>query len=331
SSTGSGARPRRWWRMRGRRSPRPVPPASRSSLRSGRCTRSSAPAERRPAEWSARAARVSLPGQSVPGQMAELVDALDLGSSGVTPVGVQFSLCPQALGRSIGRPSRPWPLCRSGPACFVALVEEETDMPKIIVNAFLTLDGVMQAPGGPEEDAEGGFPHGGWQGPLSGEDLGRLVTEGIADADGFLLGRKTYDIFSSYWPKITDPNNPIATALNSRPKYVVSRSLERVGWNNSRLIKGDVVAELRKLRQEPGRTVHTWGSTEVLQLLQKNDLIDEYRLFIYPVVLGSGKRLFGSGTVPRAFKNVESVPADKGATYYRLTPGGKPEYGTIGE
>ena len=204
-------------------------------------------------------------------------------------------------------------------------------MPKIIVNAFLTLDGVMQAPGGPDEDREGGFQHGGWQAPYGDEVIGGMIVDGIKDADGFLLGRKTYDIFSSYWPKITDPNNPIATALNSRPKYVVSRSLERVGWNNSRLIKGDVVAELRKLRQEPGRTVHTWGSTEVLQLLQKNDLIDEYRLFIYPVVLGSGKRLFGSGTVPRAFKNVESVPADKGATYYRLTPGGKPEYGTIGE
>jgi dihydrofolate reductase len=208
---------------------------------------------------------------------------------------------------------------------------EEEDMPKIIVNAFLTLDGVMQAPGGPEEDREGGFPHGGWQGPISGEDVGRLVTEGIADADGFLLGRKTYDLFSSFWPKVTDPSNSIATALNSRPKYVVSRSLERVSWNNSRLIKGDVVAEIRKLRQLPGRTVHTWGSTEVLQLLQKNDLIDEYRLFIYPVVLGSGKRLFGSGTVPVAFKQVESVAAGKGATYYRLTPGGKPEYGTIGE
>jgi len=204
-------------------------------------------------------------------------------------------------------------------------------MPKIVVNAFLTLDGVMQAPGGPDEDPEGGFRHGGWQAPYADEAMGRLVTQGITDADGFLLGRKTYDIFSNFWPKVTDPENAIATALNSRPKYVVSRSLERVGWNNSRLIKGDVVAELRKLRQEPGRTVHTWGSTEVLQLLQKNDLIDEYRLFIYPVVLGSGKRLFGSGTVPRAFKNVESVPADKGATYYRLTPGGKPEYGTIGE
>src|SRR4051812_495478 len=127
-------------------------------------------------------------------------------------------------------------------------------MPKIIVNAFLTLDGVMQAPGGPDEDREGGFEHGGWQGPYSDDVMGRLVTEGFIDADGFLLGRKTYDIFSNYWPKITDPGNAIATALNSRPKHVVSRSLERVGWNNAALVKGDVVAELRRLREQPGRT-----------------------------------------------------------------------------
>ena len=185
-------------------------------------------------------------------------------------------------------------------------------MPKIVVNAFLTLDGVMQAPSGPDEDRDGGFAHGGWQAPYVDDVMGRLVTEGFADADGFLLGRKTYDIFAGYWPKVTDPNHPIATALNSRPKYVVSRSLERVTWNNSSLIKGDVVAEIRKLRQQPGRTVHTWGSTEVLQTLLKNDLIDEYRLFIFPVVLGSGKRLFGSGTVPVALKQVESVTTGKG-------------------
>ncbi len=204
-------------------------------------------------------------------------------------------------------------------------------MPKIIVNAFLTLDGVMQAPGGPDEDREGGFPHGGWQAPYSDDAVGRLVTEGIADADAFLLGRKTYDIFSSYWPKITDPKNPIATALNSRPKHVVSRSLERLSWNNSSLIKGDVVAEIGKLRKQPGRTVHTWGSSELLQLLQKNDLIDEYRLFIYPLVLGSGKRLFGSGTVPAALKHVEPVTVGRSATYHRLARGGKPEYGTMGD
>jgi dihydrofolate reductase len=208
-------------------------------------------------------------------------------------------------------------------------VEDEI-MPRIVVNAFLTLDGVMQAPGGPDEDRDGGFAHGGWQAPYADDVMGRLVTEGIADADGFLLGRKTYDIFASYWPKITDPSNPIATALNSRPKYVVSRSLDRVSWNASRLIKGDVVAELRKLRQQPGRTVHTWGSTDLLQTLQKNDLIDEYRLFIFTVVLGSGKRLFGSGTVPVALRQMESVTTGKGATYLRLERGGKPEYGQMG-
>jgi dihydrofolate reductase len=203
-------------------------------------------------------------------------------------------------------------------------------MPKIVVNAFLTLDGVMQAPGGPDEDREGAFSHGGWMAPYFDDVGGRLVAEGIGDADGFLLGRKTYDIFANHWPKITDPNDPIATALNSRPKYVVSRSLERVTWNNSSLIKGDVVAEIRNLRQQPGRTVHTWGSTEVLQTLLKNDLIDEYRLFIFPVVLGSGKRLFASGTVPAALKQVQSVTTGKGATYHRLERGGKPEYGQIG-
>ena len=203
-------------------------------------------------------------------------------------------------------------------------------MPKIIVNAFLTLDGVMQAPGGPDEDRDAGFPHGGWQAPYSDELLGRLVVEGIKDADAFLLGRKTYDIFSSYWPKITDPGNPIATALNSRPKYVLSRSLERVSWNNSSLIRGDAVAEIRKLRQQPGKTIHTWGSADALQTLLKNDLIDEYRLFIYPVILGSGKRLFASGTVPVALKQVESVTTGKGATYHRFERSGKPEYGQIG-
>jgi len=203
-------------------------------------------------------------------------------------------------------------------------------MPKIVVNAFLTLDGVMQAPGAPEEDPEGGFQHGGWQAPYGDEVIGRMIVDGIKDADGFLLGRKTYDIFSSYWPKITDPNNPIATALNSRPKYVLSRSLERATWNNSSVLRGDAVAEIRKLRQQPGKTVHTWGSGDALQTLLKNDLIDEYRLFVYPLVLGSGKRLFAGGTVPAAFKQVESITTAKGPTYYRLERGGKPEYGRVG-
>jgi len=200
----------------------------------------------------------------------------------------------------------------------------------IIVNAFLTLDGVMQAPGRPGEDPEGGFVHGGWQAPYADDVMGRLVVEGFADADAFLLGRKTYDIFANYWPKVTDPNNPIATALNSRPKYVVSRSLESLAWNNSSLVKGDAVAGVRRLREQPGRTLHTWGSTDLLQTLLKNELIDEYRLFVFPVVLGSGKRLFGSGTVPAALKQTASVTSGKGATYHRFERSGKPEYGQMG-
>jgi dihydrofolate reductase len=203
-------------------------------------------------------------------------------------------------------------------------------MPKIIVNAFLTLDGVMQAPGGPDEDPEGGFPHGGWQAPYADEAMGRRVVEGFADADGFLLGRKTCDIFANYWPKITDPANAIATALNTRPKHVVSRSLERVSWNNASLIKGDVVAELRKLRAQPGQSVQTWGSTELLQTLQQNDLIDEYRLFVFPLVLGAGKRLFGSGTLPAALKPVASATSANGTTYHRFERGGLPAYGQMG-
>ena len=200
-------------------------------------------------------------------------------------------------------------------------------MPKIVVNAFLTLDGVMQAPGGPDEDRASGFPHGGWMSPYADDDL---VMKNIGDADGFLLGRKTYDIFAGYWPKITDPKHPIAVPLNAKPKYVVSRTLDRVDWNNSSLVKGDVVAGLRKLREAPGRTVHTWGSTELLQTLLAHDLVDEYRLFVFPVVLGTGKRLWAGGARPLALKQVEAVALSKGGTYYRLERGGKPTYGTVG-
>ena len=197
-------------------------------------------------------------------------------------------------------------------------------MPKIIVNAFLTLDGVMQAPGAPDEDPEGGFPHGGWQAPYGDEVTGRLITDGIADADGFLLGRTTYDIFANYWPKVTDPSNPIATALNSRPKYVLSRSLERVTWNNSRLIKGDVVAELRKLRQQPGRTLHTWGSADALQTLLKSDLIDEYRMWVHPLVIGRGKRLFTEGGQNTELQLAVTKTLSSGVVILTYTPATTP-------
>jgi dihydrofolate reductase len=218
---------------------------------------------------------------------------------------------------------------RSNPAIVIRR-ESGGHMPKIVVNAFLTLDGVMQAPGAPDEDASGGFVHGGWQAPYGGGIGRQLVSDGMADADGFLLGRKTYELFANYWSKVTDPDNPIAAVLNSRPKYVLSRSLERATWNNSTVIKADVPDELRRLRQQPGRSVQSWGSSDALQTLFKNDLIDEFRLFIYPVVLGSGKRLFGTGTAPLALKEVASVACGKGVTYHRFERDGKPKYGRVG-
>lgn len=204
-------------------------------------------------------------------------------------------------------------------------------MPKIVVNAFLTLDGVMQAPGGPDEDRSGGFTHGGWVAGYPEEAVGRKIVEGTGDADGFLLGRRTYDIFAGYWPKVTDPGNPVATALNGLPKHVASRTLERVGWNASSLLRGDVVAAVRGLREVPGRTVQTWGSADLLQTLLANDLVDEYRLFVYPLVLGTGKRLFAGGTVPAALERLESFTTERGVTYLRLRRGGRPVYGTVGE
>ena len=144
----------------------------------------------------------------------------------------------------------------------------------------------------------------------------------VAQEDAMLLGRVTYEEWADHWP--TSDFEPFASHINSVPKYVVSRTLEQVAWNNSRLVKGDVLSELRSLRAQAGQTLQTWGSTELLQALLENDLIDEYRLFIFPVVLGSGKRLFGSGTVPMALTPMASVTSDKGATYLRLA-----EYGQI--
>lgn len=203
-------------------------------------------------------------------------------------------------------------------------------MAKLIVNAFVTLDGVMQAPGGPDEDPSGGFVHGGWQAPFDDDDMGRIITEGFEDADGYLLGRKTYDIFSNFWPKVTDPENPIANKLNTLPKYVVSRSLEKVEWNNSSLLKGETATAIKKLKDGPGRTIQTWGSTEILQIILENNLADEFRIFVFPVILGSGKKLFGSGISPLALKQEETIVSKGGGVFLRLKPNGKPEYGTMG-
>ena len=188
-------------------------------------------------------------------------------------------------------------------------------MRELVVGTYLTLDGVMQAPGGPDEDRGGGFEHGGWLVPFLNERIVEIMTEWTTRAGAFLLGRKTYEIFAGSWPNATDPADEIAAALNSRPKYVASRTLERVGWNSSMLLKGDIGEEVAQLKAQEGDEIQVHGSGELIQTLLEQDLIDRFRLWYFPVVLGTGKRLFGGGDAAQSparsmrVTGVDSAPA----------------------
>jgi dihydrofolate reductase len=199
----------------------------------------------------------------------------------------------------------------------------------LTMTMFLSLDGVMQAPGGPDEDRSGGFDQGGWLVPHADEDMGRFVAEWFGAADGFLLGRKTYEIFAAFWPQVTDPHDPVASRLNRLPKYVASRTLDRVEWHNATLIQGNLVEEVARLKAQPGRELQVHGSGDLAQTLMKHGLIDEYRLWIYPVVLGDGRRLFREGAAPSAFKLVEARTTSTGVVVHVYRAAGKPTYGAI--
>jgi dihydrofolate reductase len=199
-------------------------------------------------------------------------------------------------------------------------------MGKLVVNTFTTLDGVMQAPGMPEEDREGGFDQGGWQVPYFDEESGQVMAEGMASFDALLLGRKTYEIFASYWPN-APADDPMAERLNKVPKYVASRSLDNVTWENSTLLEGDIENEVPRLK-EAYNEIHTSGSGNLVQSLMKPGLVDQYNLWVYPVLLGSGKRLFGDGTMPTALRLVESKTFGNGAVLLSYQPTGKPEDGS---
>ena len=200
-------------------------------------------------------------------------------------------------------------------------------MGTLTIATFMTLDGVMQAPGGPDEDRDGGFEHGGWSFPYFSEDMGDVISEAFGKADCFLLGRRTYEIFAGSWPNFPDQDDPVASSLNTLPKYVVSTTLEKADWQPTTIIRGDLSAEVAKLKDQYEGEIQVHGSAALAQALHAQSLIDEYRLFIEPIVLGTGKRLFEPGAAATALQLVESKPMSKETLLAVYRPTGKPTYG----
>ncbi|MEU7313256.1 dihydrofolate reductase family protein [Streptomyces sp. NPDC007083] len=203
-------------------------------------------------------------------------------------------------------------------------------MAKLTLTTMLSLDGVMQAPGGPEEDPRDGFDLGGWVVPYADEGLIELVGDWIARAGAFLLGRRTYEIFAAYWPQVGDEEDPvIARRLNSLPKYVASTTLRNATWQGTSVLGGDVVEAVRELKQQPGGDLQIHGSGVLARSLMAHGLIDAYRLLVFPVVLGRGHRLFTEGGVPAALalETAEALPS--GVTMQTYTPAGRPAFGSF--
>lgn len=193
---------------------------------------------------------------------------------------------------------------------------------------MITLDGVLQAPGGPKEDTSGGFKYGGWVAPYGDEVYDKVVQEELKPAD-YLLGRKTFEIWAGYWPE----HGEFWPGLNEGTKYVFSKKMKKTdplvtGWKNSVLIKS--VADIKKLKNSNGADIQVWGSSELIQLLLKNDLVDELRLKIHPLTLGKGKKLFGDGTIPAAFTLTESIVTPGGVIMASYKRAGEVKTGTVG-
>ncbi|MFH9612702.1 dihydrofolate reductase family protein [Streptomyces pratensis] len=203
-------------------------------------------------------------------------------------------------------------------------------MAKLTLTTFVSLDGVMQAPGGPEEDKTGGFEYGGWLVPFADEGMGTFMDEVFDRAGAFLLGRRTYDIFSAYWPEVTDPQDLIASRLNTLPKHVVSTTLTDPAWENTTVVRGDVPAEVARLKERTAEgELQIHGSGTLAQSLMAHDLIDEVNLLVHPVRLGSGRRLFPDGGRPTAFELLGARTTGSGIVINTYRPAGRARFGTF--
>jgi dihydrofolate reductase len=200
-------------------------------------------------------------------------------------------------------------------------IERTSKMRKLNVNTFLTLDGVMQAPGGPGEDDGDGFAHGGWSVNYWDEQMGEVMGDAMSTPFALVLGRRTYDIFAAHWPRATD--QPAAKPLNDAVKYVASRSRPALEWSNSVLIEGDAAEGIAALKQEDGPELQVHGSGNLIQTLLRHDLVDQYRLWVFPCVIGSGKRLFADGTIPSGLKLIDSKVSTTGVMIGTYEPAGE--------
>jgi len=205
-------------------------------------------------------------------------------------------------------------------------------MGTLVINTFLSLDGVAQAPGGADEDTDAGFTQGGWTVPYFTEQVGEIIGPWHTGAAAFLLGRKTYDIFAGFWPNVPDDHAdaPMARILNETPKYVASRTLTDPTWQNTTVLDADAPAAVRELKEQVSGEIQIIGSIALARTLMRHDLIDEFRLTVFPVVLGTGKRLFDDGGVPTGMTLVSTRATDSGVVGCVYRHAGRPTYGSFG-
>ncbi|MFB0626247.1 dihydrofolate reductase family protein [Streptomyces sp. AB3(2024)] len=205
-------------------------------------------------------------------------------------------------------------------------------MGQLTLTTFLTLDGVMQAPGGPDEDPRGGFEYGGWVVPYADEGMGEFVQEVFARAGAFLLGRRTYEIFAAYWPRHDDPADPVASRLNRLPKYVASTTLKDPGWTPATVVDGEnLQAEVVRAKDATDGELQVHGSGQLAQWLLARDLVEELHLLVFPVFLGTGRRLFPTGGLPTAFAQTASRTTGSGISIHTYRPTGRAAFGTFAD